>query len=81
MKKIIGSFLIVISLLIASCSKVDENQEENTITETNYSAQYPSVNSPKFSKTALVVQFKKNTPSRRRFALRQQFQEIGRAHV
>lgn len=76
MKKIFGSFLIVIILFIASCSNIDENSEESITTEANYRTQYTTANSPKFSNRELIVQFKNNTSSRKKATLRQQFQVV-----
>lgn len=76
MKKIIGSFLIVISLLIASCSHTDDTIEENIVTGANYKAQSTAVNSPKFSDRELIIQYKKNTRPSKKVALRQYYHVV-----
>ncbi len=76
MKKIIGSFLIVISLLTASCSDIDDLTEENITTEANYKAQPTILNFPKFSDRELIVQYKKNTSPNKKAALRQLYHVI-----
>ena len=76
MKKIIGSFLIVTSLLIASCSDIDELTEDNITTEANYKAQPVIMNFPKFSDRELIIQYKKNTPPNKKAALRQLYHVI-----
>ncbi|WP_299768956.1 S8 family serine peptidase [uncultured Dokdonia sp.] len=70
MKKIIGSFLIVTCLFVASCSDIDDITRENSVTEANYTTQSTFRNTPKFSKRELIIQYKKHTPPNRKAALR-----------
>ncbi|MFT5891245.1 MAG: hypothetical protein ACI9Y7_001346 [Dokdonia sp.] len=76
MKKIIGSLLIVTSLLIASCSDSDDIIEENITTEANYRAQSTATNSPRFSNRELIIQYRKDTRPSRKAALRQQYDVV-----
>lgn len=76
MKKIIGCFLIVISLLMTSCSDSDDITEESIHIETNYTAQVSSNNALNFSKREIIVQFKDNVRNSKKAALRQLYQVV-----
>lgn len=76
MKKIIGCFLIVTSLLATSCSENDDVIEEIVNSELNYTAQISPNNTPNFSTNEIIVQFKNNVSPLKKAILRQQHQVI-----
>lgn len=76
MKKIIGCFLIVTSLLAISCSENDDVTDEIINTEVNYTAQISPNNIPNFSSNEIIVQYKNNVSPIKKTILRQQHQVI-----